>query len=92
MRLRELCERLDVENELRSQMWTMFEYTLVHHIDLMCERHIDQLMMCAVYVMAKVTSKDRPFQEIMRNYRLQPQAESHVCILYLFPDEKLGLW
>ena len=82
VRLRDLCEKLDVSSELRSQMWTCFEYCLTHHIDLMQDRHLDQLLMCAVYVIAKVTSNDRSFQEIMRCYRLQPQAESHVSDYY----------
>uniref|UniRef100_A0A8D0HLP5 Retinoblastoma-associated protein B-box domain-containing protein n=1 Tax=Sphenodon punctatus TaxID=8508 RepID=A0A8D0HLP5_SPHPU len=44
----------------------------------MMDRHIDQLLMCAVYVMAKVTKEDQSFQNIMRCYRTQPQARSHV--------------
>uniref|UniRef100_A0A8C6Z4B8 Retinoblastoma-associated protein B-box domain-containing protein n=1 Tax=Nothoprocta perdicaria TaxID=30464 RepID=A0A8C6Z4B8_NOTPE len=44
----------------------------------MMDRHLDQLLMCAVYVMAKVTKEDRSFQNIMRCYRTQPQAKSQV--------------
>ncbi len=83
VRLRHLCEQLDVDNELRSQMWTCFEYTMVEHVHLMIDRHLDQLLMCSVYVMAKVTGKDRSFQDIMKCYRVQPQAQSHVsCIIW----------
>ena len=66
--------------------------------DLMRDRHIDQLIMCSIYVVAKVRflffylkndlccnfflyqvlRKDVTFQEIMRQYRHQPQAKSHV--------------
>lgn len=42
------------------------------------DRHLDQLLMCAIYVMAKVTKDDRSFQNIMRCYRTQPQARSQV--------------
>ena len=45
------------------------------------DRHIDQLLMCAVYVMSKVTKEDKSFHEIMKWYRTQPQAESDVCLL-----------
>ena len=31
-----------------------FEYSLVHCTELMMDRHLDQLLMCAVYVMTKV--------------------------------------
>uniref|UniRef100_A0A3Q3JL94 Retinoblastoma-associated protein B-box domain-containing protein n=1 Tax=Monopterus albus TaxID=43700 RepID=A0A3Q3JL94_MONAL len=44
----------------------------------MMDRHLDQLLMCAVYVMAKVTKEDKSFQNIMKCYRTQPQASSHV--------------
>ena len=35
VRLRDLCERLDVDTELRSLIWTGFENILMHHVDLM---------------------------------------------------------
>ncbi|OWF55242.1 retinoblastoma-like protein 1 isoform X1 [Mizuhopecten yessoensis] len=79
VRLRDLCDRLQVDDEdLRQKMWTCFEHTLVHHTDLMMDRHIDQMIMCAIYVMAKVTDHPQSFQNIMKCYRLQPQAQSHV--------------
>lgn len=59
-------------------MWTCFEYVLVNHVELMMDRHIDQIIMCAIYVMAKVCDHSQSFTDIMRCYRLQPQAESHV--------------
>lgn len=92
-----------------------FEHSLVRSPDLMRDRHIDQVIMCAIYVVCKVgtllqgflsvlvcldsaTSHaltqfllssslslslqvlhlDVTFQEIMRQYRHQPQAKSHV--------------
>lgn len=54
MRLRDLCASLDISSELRRKIWTCFEYSLVHCTELMKDRHLDQLLMCAVYVMAKV--------------------------------------
>lgn len=78
VRLRDLCLKLDVSNELRRKIWTCFEFTLVHCPDLMKDRHLDQLLLCAFYIMAKVTKEERTFQEIMKSYRNQPQANSHV--------------
>lgn len=78
VRLRDLCLKLDVSNELRRKIWTCFEFTLVHCPDLMKNRHLDQLLLCAFYIMAKVTKEERTFQEIMKSYRNQPQANSHV--------------
>ncbi|RMC09092.1 hypothetical protein DUI87_14098 [Hirundo rustica rustica] len=78
VRLRDLCAKLDVCDELRKKIWTCFEYSLVHCPEIMMDRHLDQLLMCAIYVMTKVTKEDRSFQNIMRCYRTQPQAKSHV--------------
>lgn len=54
VRLRDLCAKLDISSELRRKIWTCFEYSLVHYTELMMDRHLDQLLMCAVYVMTKV--------------------------------------
>ncbi|KAE8277162.1 Retinoblastoma-like protein 2 [Larimichthys crocea] len=54
VRLRDLCAKLDISSKLRRKIWTCFEYSLVHCTDLMMDRHLDQILMCAVYVMAKV--------------------------------------
>ncbi|XP_075366738.1 retinoblastoma-like protein 2 isoform X3 [Mycteria americana] len=78
VRLRDLCVKLDISDELRKKIWTCFEYSLMHCPEIMMDRHLDQLLMCAIYVMAKVTKEDRSFQNIMRCYRTQPQAKSHV--------------
>ncbi|XP_037834216.1 retinoblastoma-like protein 2 [Kryptolebias marmoratus] len=78
VRLRDLCSKLDISSDLRRKIWTCFEYSLVHCTDMMKDRHLDQLLMCAVYVMTKVTKEDRSFQNIMKCYRTQPQASSNV--------------
>lgn len=54
VRLRDLCAKLDIPAELRRKIWTCFEYSLLHCTDLMMDRHLDQLLMCAVYIMSKV--------------------------------------
>ncbi|XP_059507643.1 retinoblastoma-like protein 2 isoform X1 [Stegostoma tigrinum] len=78
IRLRDLCAKLDITDDLRRKIWTCFEYSLVNCTDLMVDRHLDQLLMCAVYIMSKVTKEDRSFQNIMRSYRTQPQASSNI--------------
>uniref|UniRef100_A0A8C0BM65 RB transcriptional corepressor like 1 n=1 Tax=Buteo japonicus TaxID=224669 RepID=A0A8C0BM65_9AVES len=93
VRLRDLCLKLDVSNDLRRKIWTCFEFTLVHCADLMKDRHLDQLLLCAFYIMAKVTKEERTFQDIMKSYRNQPQANSHVskyALLLLDSSVKTG--
>ncbi|XP_043937954.1 retinoblastoma-like protein 2 [Protopterus annectens] len=78
VRLRDLSDKLEISDELRKIIWTCFEFSLVQCPKLMMDRHLDQLLMCAVYVMAKVTQRDKSFHDIMKCYRTQPQASSHV--------------
>ncbi|KAF7664249.1 hypothetical protein LDENG_00182580 [Lucifuga dentata] len=78
VRLRDLCMKLDISSELRGKIWTCFEHVLVHCIDLMQDRHLDQLLLCSVYIISKITQETHTFQDIMKCYRSQPQASSHV--------------
>ncbi|XP_074598493.1 retinoblastoma-like protein 1 isoform X2 [Brevipalpus obovatus] len=86
LRLRDLSEKLNIsDEELRRKIWTCFEYSIRNHTGLMRDRHLDQILMCAVYSITKITLNDRNFQDIMKCYRQQPQAQSHVyrCVLLL---------
>ena len=56
VRLQDLCNRLELyEEDLRKKIWTCFEYSIMNHSDLMQDRHLDQILMCAVYVICKVS-------------------------------------
>nr|XP_046271817.1 retinoblastoma-like protein 2 [Scatophagus argus] len=79
-RLRELCSTLGISDELRFKIWTCFEYSLVHCCtDLMVDRHLDQPLMCAIYIMARITNVEMPFKRIMTCYKSQPLASKSVC-------------
>uniref|UniRef100_A0AAX7SYC2 Retinoblastoma-associated protein B-box domain-containing protein n=1 Tax=Astatotilapia calliptera TaxID=8154 RepID=A0AAX7SYC2_ASTCA len=78
-RLRELCSTLEISDELRLKIWTCFEYSLVHCSCLMEDRHLDQLLMCAIYIIAKITKMEIPFKQIMKCYKSQPRANKSVC-------------
>uniref|UniRef100_A0A8C7WFU4 Retinoblastoma-associated protein A-box domain-containing protein n=1 Tax=Oncorhynchus mykiss TaxID=8022 RepID=A0A8C7WFU4_ONCMY len=78
MRLRDICVKLDICEALRLKIWTCVEHSLVHCTDLILDRHLDQILMCAIYVMAKVTKVDMPFKLIMQCYKTQPQASNCV--------------
>lgn len=78
IRLKDLCERLSISEDSLKKIWTTFEYSMTKCPEIMRDRHLDQLIMCAIYVMSKVLRLNVTFQEIMRQYRHQPQAKSHV--------------
>ncbi|XP_077581531.1 retinoblastoma-like protein 1 [Stigmatopora nigra] len=93
VRLRDLCARLDISGELRAKIWTGLEHSLVHGTELMKDRHLDQMLLCAVYIMAKISKEALTFPDIMKCYRSQPQASSHVyrsVLLRASPPEERG--
>ncbi|XP_069546508.1 retinoblastoma-like protein 2 isoform X1 [Brachyistius frenatus] len=89
-RLRELCSALGVRDELRLKIWTCFEHSLVHRTGLMAGRHLDQLLMCAIYVIAKITKPEIPFKHIMKCYKSQLQTCNSVCKKVLISERVLA--
>ncbi|XP_053684692.1 retinoblastoma-like protein 2 [Sabethes cyaneus] len=76
-RMRHLCANLALNQpEIQKQIWTIFEYSIT--VDLMKDRHLDQMLMCAIYVFVKIKKMDITFTDIMKYYRNQPQSSSHV--------------
>lgn len=80
VRMQDLCNSLEIsEEEDKKKIWTIFEYSIKERTMLMKDRHLDQILMCAIYVICKLVKMEKnSFTEIMRCYRLQPQAESHI--------------
>ncbi|XP_063311817.1 retinoblastoma-like protein 1 isoform X1 [Pelobates fuscus] len=77
VRLRDLCLKLDVSNDLRRKIWTLFEYSLVHCVDLMRDRHLDQLLLCAVYIMAKSDGCETD-EEVIESFKCFFQLSSYI--------------
>ncbi|XP_076618392.1 retinoblastoma-like protein 1 isoform X2 [Colletes latitarsis] len=80
VRMLDLCSSLEIMDiDLKKKIWTIFEYSVKERTELMKDRHLDQILMCAIYVICKLAKVEKnTFTEIMRCYRLQPQAESHI--------------
>lgn len=78
-----------------SEIWTIFEHCVVNQSQLFRDRHMDQIIMCSVYVYAKVKEIKKDFREIMQKYRNQMHASSHVYRnVYIGPvtDDGTGEW
>lgn len=82
LRFRDLWNRLSVNSiDLQRKIWTLFEDQIRNHTNLLRDRHLDQMIMCATYAVIKVCETERSshfFQEIMKAYRNQPQANIEV--------------
>uniref|UniRef100_A0A3Q3K1V2 Retinoblastoma 1 n=1 Tax=Monopterus albus TaxID=43700 RepID=A0A3Q3K1V2_MONAL len=84
-RLKMLCSfLLSTHPELEPIIWTLFQYTLQHEYELMRDRHLDQLMMSAMYAICKVKSVDVRFKSIVTAYKNMPNTNQetfkHVLI------------
>lgn len=56
LRLKDLCKNLQFTNstDLLQKIWTLFQYAITDHVHLMKDRHLDQILMCCVYVLCKI--------------------------------------
>lgn len=56
LRLKDLCKSLEFTNnlDLLRMIWTLFENAVIEHTSLMQDRHLDQILMCCVYVLCKI--------------------------------------
>jgi len=56
VRLQDLCKNLSIEEESLRKIWTCFQQSIVNSLEeLMRSRHLDQIIMCIVYVVSKVS-------------------------------------
>ncbi|XP_053311514.1 retinoblastoma-associated protein [Spea bombifrons] len=70
LRLQSLCSSLLSEHsELEQVIWTLFQHTLQHEYELMRDRHLDQIMMCAMYGICKAKNIDLRFKTIVSAYK-----------------------
>ncbi|XP_052898855.1 retinoblastoma family protein-like isoform X1 [Anopheles moucheti] len=79
-RLCNLCQNLGIDSEATQKLiWTIFEYTITKSSkDLPRDRHLDQLLMCAIFVTVRLKKLPNTFKQIMHCYLSQPQANSSI--------------
>lgn len=85
IRVVHLCERLSFNEENKLKIWNCIEYLFRNHITMLKSRHLDQIILCCCYVVAKVGRLEITFNDILGAYRLQPQA-CQAIIKYVFME------
>lgn len=79
LRLRHLCNKLSFAPNAMEEIWTIFEYSVINcSMELIRDRHLDQMVMCSIYLYARIRRHEKMFAEIMKAYRTLPQSYSHV--------------
>ncbi|KAK9837434.1 hypothetical protein WJX81_002188 [Elliptochloris bilobata] len=83
LRLADLCDRLDFEpldrHDVLMQVYTMVTHVVLEHTHLLYGRHLDQILLSALYGVAKVHAlRQVTFKDIIAHYKRQPQARTPV--------------
>ncbi|CAM0873627.1 unnamed protein product [Alopecurus aequalis] len=77
IRIRNLCERLH-HVEQTERVYNIFKQILDQQTSLFFNRHIDQLILCSLYGVAKVSQLTLTFKEIVNNYKREQQCKPEV--------------
>ncbi|KAF3781853.1 Retinoblastoma-related protein [Nymphaea thermarum] len=85
IRIKSLCERLQQPNTVMESVYSLIQQILDRQTALFFNRHIDQLILCSLYGVSKISSLSLTFKEIIFNYRKQPQCKPQV-FRYVFVD------
>ncbi|XVF00180.1 hypothetical protein REPUB_Repub03eG0262900 [Reevesia pubescens] len=78
VRINGMVERLQLSQQMRESVYSLFQKILSQRTSLFFNRHIDQIILCCFYVIAKISQLNLTFKEIIYNYRKQPQCKPQV--------------
>lgn len=74
-----MCNNFHLDESSVRIVWTLFEWIMMKHCHVMRDRHLDQILMCVLYLVCKIRNNPKNFTDILHHYRnYQPQADSHV--------------
>ncbi|KAM9451466.1 retinoblastoma-associated protein [Clarias gariepinus] len=77
---------LTAHPELEAIIWTLLQHTLQNEYELMKDRHLDQLMMSAMYAICKVKNVDLRFKTIVTAYKELPNTSQETFKRVLIRD------
>ncbi|KAF7697086.1 retinoblastoma-associated protein [Silurus meridionalis] len=87
LRLKMLFSQLLTSHpELEVIIWTLLQHTLQNEYELMKDRHLDQLMMSAMYAICKVKNVDLRFKTIVTAYKELPNTNQETFKRVLIRD------
>lgn len=82
MRLKLYCETLELDERFRRQVWTCFEHSVTQRSGglLLEGRHVDQLLLCAVYAVGRIYEvRHLTFKHIIGQYVALPGRRRQTC-------------
>ncbi|KAJ9702224.1 hypothetical protein PVL29_004118 [Vitis rotundifolia] len=78
VRINGMVERLQLSQQMRENVYCLFQQILNRRTSLFFNRHIDQIILCCFYGLAKISQMNLTFREIIHNYRKQPQCKPQI--------------
>ncbi|KAH1255053.1 Retinoblastoma-related protein [Glycine max] len=78
VRISGMVERLQLSQQIRENVYSLFQRILNQWTSLFFNRHIDQIILCCFYGVAKISQLNLTFKEIVYNYRKQPHCKPQV--------------
>ncbi|KAL3655900.1 Retinoblastoma-related protein 1 [Castilleja foliolosa] len=78
VRINGMVDRLQLSQNIRENVYCLFQKILGQRTSLFFNRHIDQIILCCFYGVAKISQLSLTFKEIINNYRKQPQCKLQV--------------
>ncbi|KAK8643255.1 hypothetical protein V6N13_012559 [Hibiscus sabdariffa] len=78
VRINGMVEKLQLSQEIREKVYDLFQQILGQQTSLFFNHHIDQIILCCFYAVAKISQLELSFKEIICNYKKQPQCKPEV--------------
>ncbi|KAL6963725.1 Retinoblastoma-related protein 1 [Sarracenia purpurea var. burkii] len=75
VRINGMVERLQLSQQKRESVYCLFQQILIQQTTLFFNRHIDQIILCCFYGVAKISELNLTFREIIFNYQKQPHCK-----------------
>lgn len=72
-------------DRLALQVWACLKHCIWRQWHLLVDRHVDQIMLCCIYAVAKVRKIDLLFRDIIWMYRTMSHVR-HVSFTTILPD------
>ncbi|CAD5113997.1 DgyrCDS3161 [Dimorphilus gyrociliatus] len=77
-KLKNFSCHLRINEILFDKILSTFRFVLTNHTTIMMDRHIDQIIMCIVYAIAKATGQNISFQRILTIYKMQSPSNINI--------------
>jgi retinoblastoma-like protein 1 len=79
----ELCQMLEIAPEIQEIIWSVTKSMLSCEPQLLMNRHLDQLIMCTIYSVAKISQLSNiTFNVIINKYAYLFQSKEYVSKIY----------